>query len=107
MAKGSQRQVEEARLCLGDKVGPDQAQGWARVGLGCLDTTRRRSMLDSHTLAPHPELTLRIFGEVVGQEEGEAEVEVDRTERDGLTLAHKQHGRPREREGGGPEAAFC
>lgn len=63
---------------------------------------RHRSMLDSHRLAPHPELTLRIFGEVVGQQgrRGRGGSGQDRTGRDWLTLAQKQHGRPRERVGG-------
>lgn len=64
-------------------------------------------MLDSHRLAPYPELTFQFFGGGVGVGQGQ-EWEMRRrgstqnwTERDRLTLAQKQHSRPRERVGAG------
>lgn len=57
-------------------------------------------MLDSHRLAPHPELTLDSLGRWWGRRgdrQGWKHTGRDRTGRDWLTLAQKQHGRPRER----------
>lgn len=69
--------MEEIQLCLRNwgqetRLGTDQVQERALVGLqghyGGRAGGRHGYMLDSHRLAPHPELTFGFFGEVVGQE---------------------------------------
>lgn len=59
--------VEEAQLCLrswGQWTGLGGGRWWTQAE-GTLG--RDRYMLDSHRLAPYPELTFQFFGEVVGQ----------------------------------------
>lgn len=71
----------------------DRAQRWALAGLGRRDTKARQGHVDSHRLAPYPELTFQFLGGWGGAgrgggQEGEMRPRGKHTELDGKGSAN-------------------